>query len=527
MTSEVEVIETLFNIPTKEGVRVPFKLNTAQRYFDDHDDPLSRKRLIVAKARQKGFSSVILAKFGVRCMGTEGTRAVCVSHESDATQRLLDKVDYYIKHINGPSPVFGRHSRQEMYFEKMESTYYIGTAGAKAFGRGDTITDLHCSEYAFWDDPIKHSAGLFQAVPWSGRIYIESTGNGMDNDFYYIWEHADQMGFTRIFYPWYADEEYQVALPKFMLEWKPDTPKHNNYLKELKDKLHLKDTQAYWYELKLRELRENLSLMQQEYPSTPEECFQSGGGTIFPFIKKTNSNLWVTERFEGKYLNRLKGHPNKDYHYVIGADPSGGTGFDDAAFVIGCVETWELVAEFADNYTDPIAFGELLCKAGTTFNEAFITCESNNHGAAVVPYLKRNYPKSKIFKRKLGTKTTSPEYGWLNSQTSKQALVGIMQEGLDEVTIYGDKTVRELKAFRENAEGKMGARSDNCVIATGLVMLGFQKYQNQRKSFLTPIVKPVKPNLDKNYMYYTFEDVMKGLKKNQFKNDQVGRGYPN
>ena len=91
-SNEAQVIEKLFQIQTKEGIRVPYKLNPAQRFFDEHDDGFNRTRILIAKARQKGFSSIVLAKFAVRCLGKEGTHAVCMSHEAGATQRLLDKV---------------------------------------------------------------------------------------------------------------------------------------------------------------------------------------------------------------------------------------------------------------------------------------------------------------------------------------------------------------------------------------------------------------------------------------------------
>jgi hypothetical protein len=527
MSREREAIETLFYIQNKEGSKVPFKFTNAQAFLDNKDNPNGRTRIIVAKARQKGFTSSIAGKFGIRCLGKEGTHAAIVSHESNATQRILDRIDYYLKTMEGPRPVFGRHSRMEMYFEKTESSLYIGTAGAKAFGRGDTITDLHCSEYAWWEDPVKHSAGLFQAVPHSGRIYIESTGNGRNNDFYYIWEHAEDMGYTRLFYPWFADLEYALELPKDKSSWKPDTSRYNPYLLEIKAKHKLSDKQMYWYENKLRELREDLALMQQEYPSDPEECFQATGGAIFNNVDLTISPLWQTDNFEGFYISRLMDHPKKGFTYVIGADPSGGTGGDDAAFNIFCAETQEQVFEFFNNRANPIVFGELVCKAGVRYNDAFIIPESNNHGAAVVPYLKENYKKAKIYKRSFGTKTTEPIYGWNNTQTTKHAIVGVAQEMISDITFHGMQTVKELKAFEEDREGKMGAKSDNLTIATCLAILGLKKFEYLRKEFIKP-KEEVKKHEKVNYMTYTLEDVLSRIKTNKSKSiAQVGRGYPN
>jgi len=91
LSNEARVIQSLFYIQDKNTqLKVPFILNRAQRFLDEEEAP----RIIISKARQKGFSSAILAKFGVRCLGKDGTHAVVMSHEAGATQRLLDKVQY-------------------------------------------------------------------------------------------------------------------------------------------------------------------------------------------------------------------------------------------------------------------------------------------------------------------------------------------------------------------------------------------------------------------------------------------------
>jgi hypothetical protein len=524
-SSEASAIEALFHIQDKGGAKVPYILNKAQTFFDNQDNCFERTRILIAKARQKGFSSIILAKFAIRCLGKSGTHAVCVSHESHATQRLLDKVDYFLKHIKGPDPIFGRHSRQELYFPKMESTYHVGTAGAKTFGRGDWITDLHCSEYAFWENPTIHFAGLFQAVPQGGRIYIESTGNGRNNDFYYLWEKAEDMGYQRLFYPWFADEEYSLTLPLSKTSWKPDTPRYNPYLLELKAKHKLSDQQMHWYEMKLRELREDINMMQQEYPSEPEECFQATGGAIFDNVQLSTSQGWQTTRDFGYYATKLTDHPRGGFTYVVGADPSGGTGHDDAAVQVFCCETFEQVYELYNNRINPIAFAQLLCEVGTRYNNAYVIPEANNHGAAVVPYLKMNYPPERVYKRKYGTKSTFPMYGWQNTDVSKHAMVGLVQEMLDQVTLYGIQTVKELKAYEENEEGKMSGTSDNLVIAIGLAFMGLRKFEYLRRDYVRPrIVEPAKK---KNYMVYTFEDMMSRINVKKSHTAQVGRGYPN
>lgn len=505
MSTEVQTIQALFHILNKDGVKVPFILSPAQLALDAVDNPFGRARVIIAKARQKGFSRGILAKFSIRCLGKEGTHAVVISHESSATQRLLDSVDYYFKHMNGPPPNFGTNSRKEMTFPLRDSAFYIGTAGSRAFGRGDTITDLHCSEYAFWEGTEKLTVGLFQAVPYSGRIYIESTGNGRNNDFYYTWENAEAMGFTRLFFPWFQDEEYQLPVSS----WKADTPQHNFYLNDLQHKWSLSDQKMAWYEWKLRELRENLSMMQQEYPSEPSECFQATSGAIFNNVQLRVNPSWQALQLDGLYIYKLITHPQPTFHYVLGGDPSGGTGNDDAAITIFCVETGEQVLELHYNRINPIRFGELTCQLGKQYNDAFLVTESNNHGAAVIPYLRDNYQKDRIYKRKYATATTPPIYGWNNTATNKHALVGLMIEDLDQITLYGVQTVKELKNFEETESGKMGGKEDNLVIATGLAMLGLRKFAFLRRDFEQPIVVETKER--PNYMSYTLDDVLSNI----------------
>jgi hypothetical protein len=153
-------------------------------------------------------------------------------------------------------------------------------------------------------------------------------------------------------------------------------------------------------------------------------------------------------------------------------------------------------------------------------------CESNNHGAAVVPYLKENYPKDRIYKRKFATSKTPAVYGWNNGDTTKHALVGLILDNLDQVTLYGIQTVKELKAFEEDSEGKMKGKSDNLVIATGLAMLGLKKFDYLRQEYERPKVEVVKEK--PNYMTYTLESVLQNIEERRrgIYGHQAGPGYP-
>lgn len=515
LTPEANVIQSLFFILSKSGEQRQFLLNAPQRKYDQK----RTRRDIIPKARQEGFSSLGIAYQTVDCLGKYGTRAVLISHEARSTQRLLDRAGYYIRNLRNCRAELGRHSRNEFFFPETESTYYIGTAGAKAFGRGDTINHLHISEYAWWEsDALKQVAGLFQAVPLDGTIRIESTGRGRLNDFYYLTTHAEQMGYNVTFFAWWENPEYALPIPQ-----QGYTPEgFEDYFDEMRERYSLSDEQLYFYWIKLLEFRLDLRYMQQEYPSSLEECFQATGGAVFPDLTRVHSEYWQyrLDRIEGvKQSTRveyLSTHPRDRRTYVIGADPSGGTGNDEAALQILCLETLEQVLELGSNQIDPVVFAHVLAKLGLTYNEAFIVCEANSFGIATHSVLKDIYPTFKIFKRALPSRSGMIRYGYVTTEESKKALIGAILQLVDDgLSLHGIKTLDELAKFEEDPEtGKLGAPEDGLVIALGMAAIGYYKYQRFAYRDLEQPPKPLSIDYEHtSFMFTSLDDMLTSIDK--------------
>ena len=95
--------------------------------------------------------------------------AVLLEHFSDgvdATNNLFSIVERY--HDDCPpviKPSTGASNAKELWSNKTESGYAVGTAGTKAVGRSQTIQLFHGSEVAFWPNAATHFAGVVQAVP--------------------------------------------------------------------------------------------------------------------------------------------------------------------------------------------------------------------------------------------------------------------------------------------------------------------------------------------------------------------------
>ena len=155
----------------------------------------------------------MLALFTVRCLYKENTRSVVISHDKESTERLFKRVKFFLDNMRGPKAVQETSSKREFSFPKTDSVFYIGTAGGRKFGRGDTITDLHCSEVAFWDNAKDLTAGLFQAVPRTGYIGMESTGNGRNFFYRRIMDSAKGTGRYKLhFFDWLCFPEYDLEL---------------------------------------------------------------------------------------------------------------------------------------------------------------------------------------------------------------------------------------------------------------------------------------------------------------------------
>ena len=140
------IIETGFSIINKQSIQVPFVQNFIQNRLDEVREKLKREGkpvwILVLKARQEGCSAKVEADWLADCLKEDNLNCVVISHEKESTKRLLRRVHYYIETCKYPITT-KIQSEYEISFPKTNSWFYIGTAGARAFGRGDTIHRVH------------------------------------------------------------------------------------------------------------------------------------------------------------------------------------------------------------------------------------------------------------------------------------------------------------------------------------------------------------------------------------------------
>ncbi len=268
-------------IRTKSGTIWPFEMNVAQHYLhlmlEEQKATTGKVRALVLKGRQQGISTYVGGRFYHKVTHGRGLRCFILTQEQEATDNLFGMVERFHEHCPAlVKPSTGASNAKELYFDKLESGYKVGTAGAKAVGRSQTIQLFHGSETAFWPNAATHFAGVVQAIPDlpGTEIILESTANGIGGEFHERWQQAEAgIGdYIAIFIPWFWQEEYQrPAGPDFILsdEERQYATAHD-----------LTKEQMAWRRYKIAELKDPL-LFMQEYPATAAEAFQMSGHDSF------------------------------------------------------------------------------------------------------------------------------------------------------------------------------------------------------------------------------------------------------
>ena len=302
-------------IRTKAGAVKQFKLNKAQQYIHSKiEEQLAntgKVRVNILKGRQQGCSTYVEGRFYWKTTHRKGVRAFILTHEDEATKNLFEMAQRYHDHNNQlVKPSTGGNNARELYFDKLDSGYRVGTARTKGTGRSGTFQYFHGSEVAFWSHADEHAKGILQAIPdVEGTESIrESTANGVGNYFHQQWKAAErgEGEYINIFIPWYWQDEY-IKQPGEGFKRTDDEEK-------LVEHYGLTDEQLAWRRQKITDLSVNgadgEAAFKQEYPCNSAEAFQLTGklGLITP----------------ATCMRARKAKVNPNGPYIIGVDPSRG-----------------------------------------------------------------------------------------------------------------------------------------------------------------------------------------------------------
>lgn len=493
--SAKSIIESLFKIETKDpgpdGKKVvPFVLNGAQASLD-HSTLLHRMHVIL-KARQLGISSYIIARFLAKCMTVEGTHAAIVSHEKQATARLLRRAHFFLDNIERSKEVIPREydNKYELTFPKKNSSLFIGTAGQRAFTRGDMITDFHGSEIAFWPEADVLMQGVIGALTGDAELFLESTANGMGGYFYEVCSKAQKdegrgdYPFKFHFFPWHIDTGYAKPVRPGAI-WSPEEM-------FLREKFKLSNEQMSWRRWKMSAYRSQEEFLQ-EFPISPEEAFIVTGTCYFdklslrayqrhlvePLAVGNLDMVGETPRFfrsEGGDL-KIWEMPAPSFQYLIATDCSEGieSGDSDSTHIQVINRHRFAQAASINGKLDPSETAIRLYALGKYFNWAWIAVEANGPGLACLLKLKDlGYPRI-YHQRRFDTDTQkeTEKLGWQTDQRTRPLVLSELRSAIKKQSyaVRDSGFIKECTTFCRQKDGTYKANSschDDSVMANAI-----------------------------------------------------------
>lgn len=405
-------LEHFIKIRDKKGSIIPFKLNQAQVSFYkkilDEQKKGRPVRIVILKARQLGFSTLIEALFFQLAATGFNVRTLIVAHDTDSTSKLFrmnklfyDKLPALLrpmkKNSNAKEILFENPTKSPLEKQKnpglMSSIKCVPATGSSV-GRGDTLNYVHASEVAFWGDITETLTALLQAVPDEPNtmVVLETTANGY-NAFKDFWDKATagENGFLPVFYPWYLDQGYRRTVP-------PDTVWTDEELR-LKESYKLEDEQLAWRRWCIAtNFNGDSELFKQEYPSCPEEAFLMSGTPYFDNAVIVNRLMTAPEpirvgRYEyeeadtGQPINwhfvdckdgEIKIYKNPDEYtpYVAGGDTAGDGSDRFTAYMLDNTSGSQVV-EILYSGSSELYYSQQLYCLGMDYNEALLGVEIN------------------------------------------------------------------------------------------------------------------------------------------------------
>lgn len=491
-----EFFEECLMVAHKEAEKgfVPFNLLPGQKLIlDKMEAQMKTKgyvRLIVAKGRQLGISTLTSAYIFHRTIFYPNVKSLIVAHDATTTGSIFEMSKNFYEFLSGASKLERIASnRTELKFSN-NSSYRVYTAGSEEAGRGITA---HCGLYdevAFWAKGEKVMAGLANAIGLTkGSIVVmNSTSNGPSGLYYEQWDKASkgESSFEPVFVSWFEQDlkEYSLATPEeFELTLEED---------ELKLNYGLRDDQINWRRMKIAD--STLLAFKQEYPMTAAESFVTSGSNVFEpesldryipekeiGLRDFNRGLYTFDETREGSLALWEG-PKSGEKYIIGADPAQGVGGDYSSAVVMTSDR-RIVALYRNNRMDPAGFGEVLFYLGRWYNQALIAPESNSIGIAVIQqllYLKY----SNIYKPSKTANITASDsvnaYGFRTTSVSKPTIIANLQAVIKDfdVAIPSRTMLDELRNYIILGDTqKMGSAPgwhDDTVIALAIAIEAYR-----------------------------------------------------
>lgn len=276
-TSREWRLDNLYQIVNEMGETVTFRRNDAQRALWGQVHYWN----LILKARQRGISTFVAIIMLDACLFNSNTFCGLIDATlTDATKKL-DKIRFAYQHLPPElrriRPLLSDNATSLEWLNG--SRIDVGTSH-----RGGTLQILHVSEMGKIAATAPRRSreirtGAFGTVHQGALVFVESTAEGAQGDFFELVQAADSLAkqgkkpanqeFKLIFLPWWKHETYHIDDDEVVI-----SKEQTAYFDDLaiSHGIQLSRDQRAWYVVKQRAIGPDN--MWREYPSTPEEAFK-------------------------------------------------------------------------------------------------------------------------------------------------------------------------------------------------------------------------------------------------------------
>lgn len=472
---------------------VPLYLNPAQRLVGAAEARQLRTRgnarLYVLKGRQGGITTDQQGRALHLIWSEPGSVAMTLSDKRDKTDKIFEITRRYVEHFPPALlPRLGGRETREIAFPFLDSHFYTETAGSGRGAAGLTMNRLHCSEFAFYDDPrLVLKAATPAMIPRGSVIVLETTASAYGSEAHEMWQDAEKglSGYEAVFIPWWQCDPANYRLPLLADD---ELGQLEDDERELTTLHGLTLEQIKWRRQTIRDMGRPEFL--QEYAEDPESCWMTSGGLFYDgeVLKLLRTRAMADEaKPADEQLGgalQIYGTLAEGERCIIGADTAEGGGGDRSTFTARAFPSWRKLAVYRSAHVEPKEFAGILNTWGRKFGTALLVVEKNAHGITVLRHLRddHKYPTRAIYHRQtLDTEAAIDgelgRIGWVTTAESKplmldagRELFNAAKEGVAEVPSLD--ALRDAFGVHRGKDGKIDLNGKDVLVSEMLAWLG-------------------------------------------------------
>ncbi len=397
-----------------------------------------------------GISTWVAGRFLLKTVLQPGSTTLLVAQTRESAEALFAVVGRMWENLPAEMRrsvgARGRCNVGQMTFPLVDSEFRIASASEPNAGRGLTVHNLHCSEVARWTgDAGEVLAGLRAALVPGGELVLESTPNGAYGCFHAEWQAAEAEGMVRHFFPWWYEPSYV------------GTAAHTLTQEELA-LVAREGLTAEQVGFRRELVRRYGPMREQEFAEDAVACFRASGACFFErsvlAAHLGTVSPAMESRRDGSLLIWLPARSGR--RYVLGVDAAGGGSRGDFAAVQVIDQKTGMQCAELQARLGPADLARASAELAREYNGGLLAVERNNHGAAVLAYLKQMAAEQAGLRLYAGRDGMA---GWLTDVASRARMLSEFAAlvSREPELIASERLLLECRSFVTDEHGRAAA----------------------------------------------------------------------